>query len=188
VLAVGGTTIPVKGQRTADICWKEGDGLRADNGGSTGGGISAVFPRPNWQEGIKIPSVNPGAIVGRGIPDIAANAGLECLALSLGGRRRRPTQRWHQRSGAAVGCLGRPDQPGARLGKRIGYLTPLLLPKRRRRHRWPTNRPGGVSGHRYPATTSLPMSAGYHTTAGYDAVSGWGTPDGKKLLQRWANH
>jgi kumamolisin len=29
---------------------------------------------------------------------------------------------------------------------------------------------------------------GYYTTAGYDAVSGWGTPDGKKLLAALANH
>ena len=46
VLAVGGTTIPVKNGKQPDIAWKEGDGLRADNGGSTGGGVSAVFPRP----------------------------------------------------------------------------------------------------------------------------------------------
>jgi kumamolisin len=60
VLAVGGTTIPTKGGTGPDIVWKEGDGLRADNGGSTGGGVSAKFDRPPWQEGITIASVNPG--------------------------------------------------------------------------------------------------------------------------------
>jgi kumamolisin len=59
-LAVGGTTIPTKGGTGPDIVWKEGDGLRADNGGSTGGGVSAKFDRPPWQEGITIASVNPG--------------------------------------------------------------------------------------------------------------------------------
>ena len=74
VLAVGGTTIPTKGGTGPDIVWKEGDGLRADNGGSTGGGVSAKFDRPPWQEGITVASVNPGAIVGRCVPDVAANA------------------------------------------------------------------------------------------------------------------
>src|SRR5262249_421646 len=74
VLSVGGTTIPSKTGNHPDIVWKEGDGLRSDNGGSTGGGVSAEFAKPTWQSGIDIPSVNPGSIVGRIVPDVAANA------------------------------------------------------------------------------------------------------------------
>jgi len=36
--------------------------------------VSAVFPRPDWQKGVTIKSVNPDSIVGRCIPDVAANA------------------------------------------------------------------------------------------------------------------
>ena len=73
-LSVGGTTVTNLGSQQPDIVWFEGDGLRADQGGSTGGGVSAVFPLPVWQSGINIPSVNSGAIVGRCVPDISANA------------------------------------------------------------------------------------------------------------------
>lgn len=48
-LAVGGTTVKNIGANQTDIVWFEGTGLRASNGGSTGGGVSAVFPRPSWQ-------------------------------------------------------------------------------------------------------------------------------------------
>ena len=38
-------------------------GLRADNGGSTGGGVSVRnSPAPDWQSAITIQSVNPGSI------------------------------------------------------------------------------------------------------------------------------
>ena len=36
--------------------------------------VSDVFQRPDWQSSITIQSVNPGAITGRCIPDVAANA------------------------------------------------------------------------------------------------------------------
>ncbi len=74
VLAVGGTTIPSKTATGPDIVWKEGDGLRQDNGGSTGGGVSDVNARPSWQSALTVKSVNPGSINGRVIPDVAANA------------------------------------------------------------------------------------------------------------------
>ena len=40
VLAVGGTLLRT-GAKRSERAWKDGDGLRADNGGSTGGGVSA---------------------------------------------------------------------------------------------------------------------------------------------------
>jgi kumamolisin len=46
VLSVGGTTVRSKTGNQPDMVWMEGDGLRQDNGGSTGGGVSTVFPRP----------------------------------------------------------------------------------------------------------------------------------------------
>ena len=44
-----GTSIPDKGDR-AEVVWKTGDGLRIHDGGSTGGGVSAVLQRPAWQK------------------------------------------------------------------------------------------------------------------------------------------
>src|SRR5262249_52803267 len=74
VLSVGGTTIRHKGGTSPDVVWFEGTGLRETKGGSTGGGISTVIHRPSFQSGIPVSSVNPGAIKGRIVPDLSANA------------------------------------------------------------------------------------------------------------------
>jgi kumamolisin len=174
VLAVGGTTIPVKGGTGPDIVWKEGDGLRADSGGSTGGGVSAKFvPPPPWQEGINIPSVNPGASAGRCVPDVAANADWNASPYLLvvdgkaqgNGGTSAASPLW----ASLVTLINQARGPG----RRIGYLTPLLYQ-------------GGVgaagctdirSGDNTTATVG-----GYSAGPGYDAVSGWGTPNGNQLL------
>jgi len=72
VLAVGGTML--EGTPPAEVVWWEAPGYRAGNGGSTGGGVSTVFPRPAWQA-VQVASLNAGSIDGRVIPDIAALAG-----------------------------------------------------------------------------------------------------------------
>jgi kumamolisin len=187
VLAVGGTTIPVKGGTQPDICWKEGDGLRADQGGSTGGGVSAVFPRPNWQEGVTIKSVNPGAILGRCVPDIAANADWNASPYLLvvdggaqpNGGTSAATPLWASLVTLINGARG--------AGKRIGYLTPLLYQTVSGGVGGPTIGQAGctdvVSGNN--VTDKI---GGYSATPAYDAVSGWGTPNGAELLKAVANH
>jgi kumamolisin len=186
VLAVGGTTIANNGVNQPDICWKEGDGLRADNGGSTGGGVSAVFPRPNWQEGITIQSVNPGAIAGRCIPDIAANADWNASPYLLvvdgsaqpNGGTSAATPLW----ASLITLIN--QKRGA--GKRIGYLTPLLY----------QTASGGVGGQTIGKAGCTDVTSGDNNTAsvggyqagnGYDAVSGWGTPNGQALLAALPN-
>jgi kumamolisin len=187
VLAVGGTTIPVKGDAQPDICWKEGDGLRADHGGSTGGGVSAVFPRPNWQEGVTIRSVNPGAILGRCIPDIAANADWNAspylLVVDGGAQPNGGTSAATPLCAALIALIN-----GARgADKRIGYLTPLLY----------QTVSGGVSGPTIGQAGCTDVVSGnnitdkiggYSAMPLYDAVSGWGTPNGAELLKALANH
>jgi len=126
VLCVGGTTIPKRGP---DIAWKEGDGLTSGNGGSTGGGVSAVFPRPPWQRNVKIASVNPGAIVGRCVPDLAANADWTAspYLLVIDGHL-------HPRGGTSaasplVASLITLINAARPARKRVGYLTPVLYRK-----------------------------------------------------------
>ncbi len=65
VLACGGTKLLSK----SETVWNDTDGW------ATGGGISDVFPIPDYQKKIPLPaSVNPDKRKGRGMPDIAANA------------------------------------------------------------------------------------------------------------------
>lgn len=186
VLAVGGTTIPKKSGTQPDIVWFEGDGLRADNGGSTGGGVSAVFPRPAWQATLPIKSVNPGAFVGRCMPDLAANADWNAspylLVVDGGMQPNGGTSAATPLLAALITLIN----SKLTSNKRVGYLTPVLYQK---------------SGSGKPASTIGALSctdvvSGNNTTAkvggysagpGYDAVSGWGTPDGVKLLSALQN-
>jgi kumamolisin len=69
-LACGGTSLLAAGGMISnEMVWNDpGDG-------ATGGGISDVFDRPSYQVNANVPpSANPGNRVGRGIPDVAANA------------------------------------------------------------------------------------------------------------------
>jgi kumamolisin len=180
VLAVGGTTIPVKGGKKPDIVWKEGDGLRADNGGSTGGGCSAVFPRPAWQQAVKIRSVNPGAIVGRVMPDVAANADwiASPYLLVVGGQAQANggTSAATPLCASLIALMNAARGPG----KRVGYLTPVLYQGKA----GGTGTTVGTLGCADVLTgeNSTDTIGGYHAGPNYDAVSGWGTPNGKKLL------
>ena len=82
VLGVGGTMIEGTLNPQSERVWWEAPGRRTRNGGgATGGGVSALNPRPKWQTP-RIPSLNKGSIVGRIVPDVAALAG-QSLATSL---------------------------------------------------------------------------------------------------------
>jgi kumamolisin len=72
VLACGGTRLVASGNTiTSETVWNE----LANNEGSTGGGVSDVFPLPTWQNNAGVPpSANPNQNVGRGVPDVAGNA------------------------------------------------------------------------------------------------------------------
>jgi len=180
VLSVGGTAIVDFTGAAADVVWMEGDGLRADQGGSTGGGVSAVFPRPDWQSAIAITSVNPGAINGRCIPDVAANADWNASPYLLvvdghaeaNGGTSAASPLW-----AALIALINSQLTG---GKRVGYLTPMLY-QTAGAGSAPTLGAAGctdvTSGNNNTASVG-----GYSAGIGYDAASGWGTPQGKNLL------
>ena len=182
-LAVGGTTVISSAAGATDVVWKEGDGLRSDNGGSTGGGVSAMFPRPTWQTAAaaNIKSVNPGSIVGRVVPDISANADWNAspylLVVDGKAEPNGGTSAATPLIAALVTLIN--QQRGA--GHRIGYLTPLLY----------QNGTGANAGHTIGSAGCTDVTSGNNTTdaiggysaaAGYDAVSGWGTPNGQKLM------
>jgi kumamolisin len=70
VLACGGTTLNGSGATiVSEVVWNE----LAIGEGATGGGVSAVFPLPVWQQNSNVPaSPTPGG--GRGVPDVAGDA------------------------------------------------------------------------------------------------------------------
>jgi len=180
VLSVGGTTIPIRGNTGPDIVWKEGDGLRSHKGGSTGGGVSAVIPRPEWQKSVTVNSVNPGTIVGRCVPDVAANADWNVSPyLLVVDAEPQPNGGTSAASPLWAALIARINAKRA-ADKRIGYLTPVLY----QRSDQGNSRTVGALGCTdvISGDNTTDKIGGYSAGPGYDAASGWGTPNGKKLL------
>jgi kumamolisin len=172
VLAVGGTTLHVhknaKGSaHTTEVVWNDGPGS------GTGGGVSAVTPAPGWQEGKVAVSINPGHFAGRAIPDVAANAD--------------PATGYLTMSGGKLGIVGGTSAStplwasliariNANLGKRVGNFNALLYSEI-----GPANTLRDITTGNND-TDGL-LNGQYAAGPGWDACSGWGTPDGGKLLK-----
>ncbi|HWD69375.1 MAG TPA: S53 family peptidase [Solirubrobacteraceae bacterium] len=174
VLAVGGTMLT--GQ--TDVVWWEAPGERTNNGGgATGGGVSVVFPRPSWQD-VQIASRNPGAIDGRVIPDVAALAGPPFYDLIFTGQDQpnggtsAATPLW----AALIALLAAsPDRPW-----KPQFLAPLLYAAS---SDGTTAGSAGCTDVTSGDNTSSTLGSGYSAEPGFDAVSGWGVPNGTALLQ-----
>jgi kumamolisin len=175
VLSVGGTMLT----DAAETAWWQSPGRRTrKGGGSTGGGVSVFFDRPTWQN-VNVPSLNNGSIDGRVIPDVAALSGPPFYDLIFLGQ--------DQPNGGTSASAPLWAALIARINallpppKQQQFLTPLLY------QNGSDGRPRGESGC-IDITTGKNVSrpfpgSGYEAGKGYDAVSGWGTPNGKKLVE-----
>jgi kumamolisin len=160
VSGCGGTRLDAaNGAIVDEVVWHE------PSGGATGGGVSDVFALPSWQAGAGVPpSANPGGHVGRGVPDVAADAdpatGYQVLVDGkqgvFGG-----TSAVAPLMAALVALLNE------RGGTRVGFLNPLLY--------------GGVgAGGAFRDITSGDNGA-YQARTGWDACTGFGSPIGTAL-------
>jgi kumamolisin len=178
VLAVGGTLLRT-GAKGSERAWKDGDGLRSDNGGSTGGGVSARLARPAWQAGLDIAPANPGQMAGRIVPDVAANASANTGYFVVAGGQREISGGTSASAPLWAALVARMNQQLAASGKRVGYLTPLLYGATAG-GTTPLGRAGCNDIHAGDNITA--HVGGFRSTAGFDAVTGWGSPKGKDLL------
>ncbi len=173
VLAVGGTLLRTGAMRS-ERAWKDGDGLRSDNGGSTGGGVSMRIARPAWQSGLDIAPVNPGQPAGRIVPDVAANASANTGYFVVAGGQQEISGGTSAAAPLWAALVARMNQQLAASGKRVGYLTPLL---------YGTGALGKQGFNDIHAGDNVTAHVGgFKSTTGFDAVTGWGTPKGKDLL------
>ena len=160
-LAVGGTKLLAAGNSIAsEVVWND----TRTNQGATGGGVSQVFPLPEWQVGASVPR-RPDGSMGRGVPDVAANASpstgymvlINGQATVIGGTSA-TAPLW-------AGLVALLDQG---LGRKIGYLNPLLY-----QYAGPAGALRGITSGN---------NGGFSAGSGWSAATGWGSPDGQKLL------
>jgi kumamolisin len=176
-LGVGGTMLSAPLSPASEVVWWESPGRRTGNGGgSTGGGVSTLFDRPKWQT-VKIKSLNKGSIDGRVVPDVAAVAGDPLYDLIVLGRDS-PNGGTSAAAPVWAALITRIDAnlPSAR---RQRFLTPLLYQTIQ------GGKPVGAVGCNDITSgnnVSRPHPGkGYTAGTGFDAVTGWGTPNGTAL-------
>jgi len=167
VLACGGTHLEASGGSiSAETVWNDGP-----QGGGGGGGISDHFPLPSWEAGLGVPpSVNPGHNVGRGLPDVAGDADentgykvrVDGIDTVIGGT-----------SAVAPLWAGLLALINEQLGTPVGYLNPLLSG---------LAKSGGFHDITQGNNDITGLVGGYDAKIGWDACSGFGSPDGSAIL------
>ncbi len=155
----GGTRLSLQGDAIgSEVVWNNGPG-----NGATGGGVSDVFPLPDYQLGANVPpSANPGRPAGRGVPDISGVADpqtgyrvrVDGTDTVIGGTSA-VSPLW-------AGLTARLNQA---LGRPVGFLNPQLYALGPLRDI--------VSGN----------NGAYAAGPGWDACTGMGSPDGERLLE-----
>jgi kumamolisin len=168
-LAVGGTHIV-----TATPGDPSEEAWHPQRNVGTGGGISRYFPLPDYQEKlVKQKAVNPAGGLGRGIPDVCGDAAQESGYRVLVDGAWWPDQAGdHPPIGGTsastplwAGLIALFNQS---LGKRVGYVTPLLYEI------------GSPSNAFFDVTKG--NNGDYSAANGWDACTGLGSPNGVELL------
>jgi kumamolisin len=173
VLACGGTRVSASlndMRIESETVWND---LEA-NSGATGGGFSERFPAPDWQRALVADAQAGGGVPpGRAVPDVAMNASPSTgYIVVVGGQT--------QVLGGTVGSASMWAALVARLnqglGDRVGWLNPALY-----RSLGPTGILRDVTeGSTRPDSGS---ALGHDARPGWDPCTGWGTPDGQRLLE-----
>jgi kumamolisin len=159
VLACGGTQLRASASGiSSEVVWNDGE-----QGGAGGGGVSAVFALPVWQNGLSVTRVSGGksALTKRGVPDVAGDASpVTGYDVIIGG-----TQTVVGGTSAVAplwaGLIARIN---AAAGKPVGFLNPKLYGAK-------------TAGH----DITEGNNGSFKATAGWDACTGLGSPDGVKV-------
>jgi len=162
-LACGGTHLVGSGTSiSSEVVWND-----LPSNGATGGGVSATFPLPTWQANANVPpSVNPGNFVGRGVPDVAGDADpftgyqvdVDGSNIVVGG-----TSAVAPLWAGLIACFN------SALKASVGYLNPTLYQS-----------VAALAGTFHDITSG--NNDGYSAGPGWDACTGWGSPNGAAIL------
>ncbi len=167
VLGVGGTKLVATSGAPPTIAeetvWNEA----MQDEGAGGGGISAVFTKPSYQNGSNIPpSANPPHRIGRGVPDVSAVADpmSGVVVMHIDGQQLEPIGGTSASTPLWASLIARLNQG---LGANCGFLNPVLYSK------CATGVLRDITGGNNGAYSAAP---------GWDACTGLGSPDGQRLL------
>jgi kumamolisin len=164
-LCCGGTTLVGSGSTiTSEVVWNE----TAANEGATGGGVSAVFPLPSYQQSAGVPALSTNGFVGRGVPDVAGDAdpvtGYNILVdgqSEVVGGTSAVAPLW----ASLVALLNQ------KLGRNLGFLNPTIYSL------------GEAVFHDITSGNNDDSNLGFYSAGpGWDACSGLGSPDAVALL------
>jgi kumamolisin len=160
-LGCGGTSLrATRNQIASEVVWNDGS-----TGGAGGGGVSAFFPVPSWQQGLAATASAGGrsALSGRGVPDVAGDADpqtgyevrIDGTNTVIGGT-----------SAVAPLWAGLVALANALNGRAAGYLNPLL----------------------YAHATALHditqgNNGAFEASVGWDACTGLGSPIGQEVAK-----
>jgi kumamolisin len=161
VLACGGTRLESSnGRRTSETVWN-------NDTGAGGGGVSTVFPLPDYQTnaGVPSPQVPSG---GRGVPDVSGLAdpqtGVQIVDVNGGIDKRFPTGGTSATAPLWAALIARINEG---LGARTGFLNTVLYTR-------------FSQGVLFDVTQG--NNGAFSAGSGWDACTGLGSPDGQKLL------
>ncbi len=161
VTAVGGTDLTTgsNGSWASETAWVD-----------SGGGYVGSQPIPSWQKAA-INANNQGSTTLRNVPDVAAEGNFDNYACGNGscgggwGGTSFASPRW-----AAYVALV--NQQAAAAGKpTVGFLNPTIY-----------SLGGGSSYQSILHDITSGNNNGFSATAGYDLVTGWGSPNGQALI------
>jgi hypothetical protein len=192
VLSVGGTTLgeylirPAVRRAPVEYIWNDSF-FTPVNHGATGGGVSSFFPLPSYQLNAGVPkNINIGANfyqTGRGLPDVAGNASPNsgyniywCGTQVVANGTSASTPLW----AGLIAIIN------SNLGFDVGFINPFLY----------TLGPGAFNpinplypDPEFPQLADCPADngfngvKGYPATAGWDACTGLGSPNGNAILK-----
>ena len=160
-IGCGGTVTSVTdGAISGQRVWNDGQS-------GTGGGISELFAPPAFQAGLALPPNVNGAKPGRGVPDVAGNAGPESgYAIVVGGQGTLAAGT-SAVSPLWAGLLARINQKAAHP---VGFFLPAVY-----------GRPDLFSEVTQGSNRPTGSRIGYDAGPGWNACTGLGTPRGQAL-------
>lgn len=181
VLAAGGTSLTAShatGTWISETAWGLASGNQGNSGGSfqaSGGGFSQLFARPGYQAGVR------GIGAARGVPDVSADASDRTGVAVVFSNGTRDTVQSHGGTSAAApiwaALIALADQYA---GRHLGFINPAIYKIARSSdyHQAFHDITTGNNTVQFPPTTIT----GYQAEAGWDPVTGWGSPNAQVLI------